>query len=82
MSERSEEIIDQILDSYQQHEETIRVDCENYVSKEVLIEVIEEIRKILFPGFFDQNRVRSEYIKYLVGERVEFIQYHLKKQIA
>lgn len=82
MSERSEKIINNILESYDKHEETIHVDSENIVNKEVLISVIEEIRKVLFPGFFDQNRVRSEYIKYLIGQRIEFIQYHLKKQIA
>ena len=82
MSERSEKIIHNILESYDKHEETIHVDSENIVNKEVLISVIEEIRKVLFPGFFDQNRVRSEYIKYLIGQRIEFIQYHLKKQIA
>lgn len=82
MGERSEQIINSILESYKQHNETIHVDSENIVNKEVLIEVIEEIRKILFPGFFDKNRVRSEYIKYLVGERIEFVQYHLKKQVA
>lgn len=82
MENNSEKIIDNILDSYKQHEETIHVDTENIVNKEILIEVIKEIRKVLFPGFFEQNRVRSEYLKYLVGERVEYIQYHLKKQVA
>ena len=28
------------------------------------------------------NKVRSEYLKFLVGERLEFIQYHLKKQVS
>lgn len=82
MGEISEKLIDDILESYQKHDMTVRVDAENIVNKDILIEVIEEIRKILFPGFFDKNRVRSEYIKYLVGERIEFIQYHLKKQVA
>lgn len=82
MGERSEKIINHILESYQQHEETIHVDSENILNKEVLIEVLEEIRKILFPGFFDHTRIRSEYIKYLVGQRIEFVQYHLTKQVA
>lgn len=82
MENNSERIINSILDSYEQHEETIHVDTENIVNKEILIEVMKEIRKVLFPGFFEQNRVRSEYLKYLVGERVEYIQYHLKKQVA
>jgi serine O-acetyltransferase len=82
MSEKSESIIDDILESYRSHDITVRVDSENIVNKEIIIEVIEELRKIIFPGFFDKNRVRSDYLKYLVGERVEFIQYHLRKQIA
>ena len=43
---------------------------------------MENIRRILFPGFFDNNRVRADYLKFLVGERLEFIQYHLQKQVA
>ena len=82
MGEISEKIIDDILNSYEKYDVTVRVDTENIVNKDILIQVIEEVRKILFPGFFDKNRVRSEYIKYLVGERIEFIQYHMKKQVA
>lgn len=82
MGETSEKLITDILDSYEKYDMTVRVDTENIVNKDILIEVLEELRKILFPGYFDKNRVRSEYIKYLVGERIEFIQYHLKKQVA
>ncbi len=82
MGERSEKMIQGILDSYWEHEMTVRIDEENIINKEIVIEIIEELRKVLFPGYFDQNRVRSEYVRYLVGQRIEFIQYHLKKQVA
>lgn len=78
----SEQLIDSILENYKSHDITVRVGADNIVNKEILIRVMEEIRKILFPGFFESNRVREEFIKYLVGERIEFIQYNLKKQIA
>lgn len=78
----SEQLIDAILDSYDTHDITVHVEAENIVNKEILIQVMEEIRKVLFPGFFDKNRVRGEYLKYLLGERIEFIQYNLKKQVA
>lgn len=80
--ENSEQLIDAILQSYDKHDVTVRVGADNIVNKEILIETMEEIRRILFPGFFDGNRVRNEYLKYLVGERIEFIQYNLRKQIA
>lgn len=82
LGHETEKLVDDIIESYNELDLTGRIDAENMLSKDTLIKVVEEIRKLLFPGFFDNNRVRSEYIKFLVGERIEFIQYHLKKQIA
>lgn len=76
------ELVDMLIDSYKSHELTCRIDKDNIVNKEILINVVEELRCLLFPGFFDNNKVRSEYARYIAGERLEFIQYHLKKQIA
>ena len=70
LSEKSEKMIEAILESYKEYPVTVRMDTENIVNKNVLIQVLEELRRILFPGFFDTNRVRSEYNKYLVGDRM------------
>ena len=75
-------LVEMLLESYNKDELTCRIDKDNIVNKEILINVVEELRRLLFPGFFDNNKVRSEYARYLAGERLEFIQYHLKKQIA
>ena len=80
MANKVEDLVNVILDSYNECDITARIDEENMLNKDILIEIIDEIRKVLFPGFFDNNKVRSEYLKFLVGERLEFIQYHLKKQ--
>lgn len=82
MEHRTEELVNDILESYDQYGMTTRLDEENILNREVLIEVVQKVRQVLFPGYFDPNRVRREYVKFLVGERMEFIQYHLKKQIA
>ncbi len=82
MSNKTEDLTKLILESYDQYDLTVRVDAEHMLNKEMLIRVVEEIRRVLFPGYFGENRVRSEYLKFLVGERLEFIQYNLKKQIA
>ena len=75
-------LVEMLLESYNKDELTCRIDKDNIVNKEILINVVEELRRLLFPGFFDNNKVRSEYARYLAGERLEFIVYHLKKQIA
>jgi serine O-acetyltransferase len=82
MESNTEKLVDVIIDSYNTHDLTVRIDAENMINKNILIEVINEIKKILFPGYFDKNRVRSEYLKFLIGERLEFVQYNLKKQTA
>lgn len=82
MKNNTDELVNSILDSYNKYDLTARIDENNIVNKDMLIQIVEEIRKLLFPGFFDNNKVRSEYIRYLVGERLEFIEYNLKKQVA
>lgn len=82
MEYNTERLVETILKSYNDYSLTSRLDEENILSKEVIIQIVERMRKVLFPGFFDNSKVRSEYIKFLVGEQLEFIQYNLKKQIA
>lgn len=82
-SERSaEKLVSLLINSYREYEKTSRVNKDNIVNKEILINLVDEIKKLLYPGFFDNNKVRKEYISFLVGERIEYIQYNLKKQIA
>lgn len=82
MNNRADELVDIIIDSYNKHDLTVRIDAENMLNKDTLIEVIGEIRRLLFPGYFDKHRLRSEYLKFTIGERLEFIQYNLRKQVA
>ncbi|MDO4489529.1 MAG: serine O-acetyltransferase EpsC [Lachnospiraceae bacterium] len=82
MNNQSESLISSIIESYEKHDLTCKLDADTLLNKETLISVLDKIREILFPGFFDKNRVRSEYVTFLVGEKIEYVQYHLKKQVA
>ena len=77
----SDKLVDKILENYDKHELTKRIDADNIVSRDVLINIIKELRKLLFPGYFDNMKIRSGYVKYLVGERLEYIEYNLKQQV-
>ncbi len=78
----TEKMVAAILESYARHSDICRCDEENILNRDILIEITEELRKLLFPGFFDNHKIRGDYIKFLVGERLEFIQYQLSKQVA
>ena len=69
MNNITEKLITDILDSYKKYDITDKTDSENMLSRDTLIEVVKELRKILFPGFFDDSKARSEYIKFLVANR-------------
>ena len=79
---RSEELIGKITKSYQEHPETTRMHQGGLLNRSLLIDILEKIREVLFPGFYDQNRIREEFVPYIVGEKIEYIQYQLTKQIA
>ena len=77
-----DELLDRILESYKALPESTRLDDQNILNREILLDVLERIRQVLFPGFYDQNRIRNDFIRFIVGERLEYIEYHLTKQIA
>lgn len=79
---RSEELIAQITESYREYPETTRMHGGGLLNRDLLLNILEKIREVLFPGFYDQNRIRDEYVPYIIGEKIEYIQYHLTKQIA
>ena len=81
MSEKTDKIVKDILASYRENQLTTQIDKSSQPSRAVVVEVLESIRKLVFPGFFEVKNLQSEYIEYYVGELVEDIRYHLKKQM-
>ena len=82
MENNTRKLVDAVLESYGKHPPICRLDAENILNKQTIIEVLEKVRKLLFPGFFEVSKTRSEYIEYAVGEQLEFIEYNLRRQTA
>ena len=74
-------LVGEILDSYRMFPETVNVDQTNRVEGDAVIEILNEIRYILFPGYFEMKQLNARSIEYHVGELLEDIEYRLKKQI-
>lgn len=81
-SEKTEALVEEMLKSYREYPVSTRLNVTNILNRETLIDVLQKVREILFPGYYDNSRVRAEYVKYTVGEKIEFVQYHLTKQVA
>ncbi len=77
-----DDLIERILQSYREHPESTRLTAARILNRELLIDILQKIREVLFPGFYEESRVREEYVRYIVGQKIEYIQYHLTKQVA
>ena len=77
-----ETLVERIVQSYEAHPESTRFAETPILNRELLIDILARLREVLFPGFFDKGRVRKEYVRYLVGQKIEYIQYNLTKQVA
>lgn len=75
-------LVGQILKSYAEHPDTCSINTRNRINKEMVIYILEEIRSIVFPGFFEMKNLNRQSIEYHVGELLEDIHYRLRKQVA
>ncbi len=77
----TEKNVEMILESYNKYELTTRIGEDHIVSRDILIGLVKEIRKLLFPGYFDNKKIKNDYVKFYIGEKLEYIEYTLTKQV-
>lgn len=76
-----DELVTSILESYRKHTIISKIDSESQLNREQIIDILEEVRCILFPGYLEQRKLSSGTIAYHVGELLEDIRYKLTKQV-
>ncbi|GHV83076.1 serine acetyltransferase [Spirochaetia bacterium] len=76
------EIVDSLVQSYKEIENTIKVDSQYQLNHSVIIEVIEKLRALIFPGYFVKKYITTNFIEYHTGQLVEEICFDLTKQIG
>lgn len=82
MAEDINRIVDSIVESYDRHQIITKIDRESQPNKNIIVDVIDKLQKIIFPGFFEEKNLKREYIKFYVGEICEDVEYNLNKQIV
>lgn len=75
-------LVGDILKSYESHPEICSIGTGSRLSKDIIIDILEEIRSVVFPGYFEMKNLNSGSIEYHVGELLEDIHYRLGKQVA
>lgn len=75
-------LVGEILESYEKYPETCSINTRYRLNNDIIIDLLERIRCIVFPGFFESKSLNGDSIEYHIGELLEDIQYRLTKQVA
>ncbi len=82
MNHTIESLTKEIVASYAQHQIVSKIDSNTQPSREVVIHIIDDLQKLVFPGYFEVKHLKSSMIDFYVGNLLEEIIYNLKKQIV
>ena len=60
--EEMKNLVDSLLVSYQKHPVICNIDCTNRLNRNMTIEILEMIRFVLFPGYFELKNLKGSSI--------------------
>ena len=75
------DMVESLLASYQSDARTHHLDSEFLPNRAEIVEIIGELRELLFPGFFSRQRLTAENIRYHVGELLNSVSTKLRRQV-
>ncbi|MBO5836574.1 MAG: serine acetyltransferase [Oscillospiraceae bacterium] len=76
-----EGVVDTILQDYQTGREIDRMESFRQPDKDVIIDTIEKLRRILFPGYFRDKTYRIYNAKHTLSTLIEDVMFNLSRQI-
>ena len=75
------EMVEGLLGSYEEHPIISNIDSENQINRDVILEILDMLRWLIYPGYFEMRKLKSSSIEYHVGEILESVRYNLTKQV-
>ena len=80
--ERTEMSVANILKSYEDKKVINGIDINNQPDKQAIIDIINKLLKVLYPGYYSDKIYRQYSLKHNMAATIEDIIYNLNKQIA
>ena len=77
-----EQVVDAILQDYQSNRHIDKIEQMRNPDKDAVIDIIEKLRRIVFPGYFRDRNYRSYNSRNQLSVLIEDTMIHLVKQIA
>ena len=82
MEQRIENVVESILQDYRAGRDTDRMEQFSQPDKDLIIDMIEKLRRIVFPGYFREKNYRIYNAKHNLSMLIEDVMFNLSKQIA
>ena len=76
-----EGVVDTILADYQSHRDIDQIDIFRHPDKDVMVELIEKLRRIIFPGYFRDKNYHIYNAKHSLSMLIEDVMFNLNGQI-
>ena len=82
IEQQIEGIVDSILEDYLQGRDIDRIEPFRHPDKDVVIDIIVKLRRIVFPGYFLEKTYRIYNAKHNLSMLIEDVMFNLNQQIA
>ena len=82
IEEKIEKVVDQILEDYRHDRDIDRMDILSQPDKDVVIDIIMKLRRIVFPGYFRDKDYRIYNAKHNLSMLIEDVMFNLSRQVA
>ncbi|MDR3302604.1 MAG: serine acetyltransferase [Spirochaetaceae bacterium] len=74
-------IINALMLNYHECEHSIKYDYAYQLNRSAIINVIDKLRQLLFPGYFGKKNISSDFLEYHTGELLEEVIFDLTKEV-
>ena len=77
-----EGIVDYILEDYTHSRDIDRIDLFKQPDKDIIIDMIDKLRRIVFPGYFTEKTYRIYTAKHNLSMLIEDVMFNLNRQVG
>ena len=82
LEKQIEKVVDDILEDYQVGRDIDKMEASRQPDKDTVIDILEKLRRIVFPGYFREKTYRIYNAKHNLSMLIEDVMYNLSKQIS
>ena len=82
LEQQIEQVVDTILEDYRMDRDIDRMEYFRQPDKDVIIDIIEKLRRIVFPGYFLDKTYRIYNAKHNLSMLIEDVMFNLTQQVS